>query len=70
MSIISDINNKDEDEVWSILNENYGNIVYIELKKFNLIDIYFSFIEGNLFFILDGVEFGISFVKNLDKEII
>lgn len=70
MSIISDINNKDEDEVRSILNENYGNIAYIESKKSNLIDTYFSFIEGNLLPILDGVESGISFVKNSDKEII
>lgn len=70
MSIISDINNKDEDEVRSILNENYSNIAYIESKKSNLIDTYFSFIEGNLFPILDGVESGISFVKNSTKEII
>ncbi|OOM11843.1 hypothetical protein [Clostridium saccharobutylicum] len=70
MSIISDINNKDEDEVRSILNENYGNIAYIESKKSNLIDTYFSFIEGNLLPILDGVESGISFVKNSNKEII
>lgn len=70
MSIISDINDKDEDEVRSILNENYSNIAYIESKKSNLIDTYFSFIEGNLFPILDGVESGISFVKNSTKEII
>ncbi|MBC2566951.1 hypothetical protein HGI78_06330, partial [Clostridium saccharobutylicum] len=70
VSIISDINDKYEDEIRSILNENYSNIAYIESKKSNLIDTYFNFIEGNLFPIMDGVESGISFVKNSTKEII
>lgn len=70
ISIISDIDKKTEYEIRSVLNENYNNITHIESQKSSLTDIYFNFIEGNLLPILDGVESGISFVKNSNKEII
>lgn len=70
INIINDINDKNDDEIRNILNENYNSITHIESKKSNLVDSYFKFIETSLLPILDGVESGISFVQNSNKEII
>ena len=70
INIINDINDKNDDEIRNILNENYSSITHIESKKSNLVDTYFKFIETSLLPILDGVESGISFVRNSNKEII
>lgn len=70
IGISNDINNKEENEIRIILNENYSIITYVESQKSNLINIYFNFVEGNLLPIIDGIESGISFVKSSIKEII
>lgn len=70
IKIIKEFDNKNEDELRLILNQNYSNIVHVESEKLNLINKYFNFIEGSLLPIIDGVESGISFVKSSKNEII
>lgn len=70
IKIISEFENKSDDEIRMILNQNYSNISHIESEKLNLINKYFDFIEGSLLPIIDGVESGISYVRSLTNEII
>lgn len=70
IKIVKEFDNKNEDELRLILNQNYSNISHVESEKLNLINKYFNFIEGSLLPIIDGVESGISFVKISNNEII
>lgn len=70
IKIVNEFDNKNEDEIRLILNQNYSNISHVESEKLNLISKYFNYIEGNLLPIIDGVESGISFVKSSTNEII
>ncbi|WML36900.1 hypothetical protein [Clostridium sp. OS1-26] len=70
IKIVNELDNKNEEEIRMILNQNYSNISRVESEKLNLINKYFNFIEGNLLSIIDGIESGISFVKSSTNEII
>ncbi|WP_294406958.1 hypothetical protein [uncultured Clostridium sp.] len=68
--IISEISGKCEDEIRSIMNENYSSITNVSSEKSKLVNKYFAFIENSILPIIDGIDSGISFVENSPNEII
>lgn len=70
INIINEFDNKNEEEMRLILNQNYSNISHVESEKLNSISKYFNFIEGSLLPIIDGIESGISFVNSSTNQVI
>ena len=68
--IIDDLSNKHEDEIRSIMNENYNIITNVSSEKSNLVNKYFAFIENSILPIIDGIDSGISFVESSSNEMI
>ena len=68
--IVDAFNDKSEDEMRFIMNENYSFITEVSAEKSNLINKYFGFIENSILPIIDGIDSGISFAENSSAEIV
>ncbi len=62
--------NKSEEEIKNMFNENFSIINKIQNEKSNVIKNFFEFIQNSLLPIIDGINSGISFVENSKNEVI
>lgn len=69
-SLEKEITGKSKEEMRDIANRNYSVISNISKSKDSLINIYFSFIQTSILPIIDGIQSGITFIKNSERKIV